>query len=268
MASIKEYSDLHGHVAIITGGAGYLGRTMAHTLAEAGANIAIVDIRLEAINQICADLEEKWGIRTCGLVVDLEKEDEVRAIPGKVVEALGRIDILINNAAFVGTSDLSGWGVPFDEQETPTWRRALEVNLTAVFELTQACVPYLRKSGQGCIVNIASIYGVVGPDPRLYEGLPKMFNPAAYAASKGGIVQFTKWCATVLAPEIRVNAITPGGIFRNQNPLFLERYESRCPMKRMAREDDFIGATLFLASRLSKYITGQNIIVDGGFSVW
>lgn len=268
MASIREQMDLKGRVAVITGGAGYLGRTMAHTLAEAGADIAIVDIRKEGVDQICADLKAQWGVRTCGLAVDLEKEEQVRAIPGKVAEALGSVDILMNNAAFVGTSNLSGWGVPFDEQETPTWRRALEVNLTAVFELTQACAPFLRKSGHGCIVNTASIYGIVGPDPRLYTDLPKMFNPAAYAASKGGVVQFTKWCATVLAPEIRVNAITPGGIFRNQNPKFLERYEFRCPMKRMAHEDDFIGATLFLASDLSKYVTGQNIVVDGGFSVW
>ncbi|MBO4305510.1 MAG: SDR family NAD(P)-dependent oxidoreductase, partial [Lentisphaeria bacterium] len=159
MASIREYSDLHGRTAVITGGAGYLGRTMAHTLAEAGANIAIVDIRQEGVDQICADLKEKWGVHTCGLVVDLEKEEEVRTIPGKVAEALGSLDILMNNAAFVGTSNLSGWGVPFDEQETPTWRRALEVNLTAVFELTQAAAPYLRKSGHGSIVNTASIYG-------------------------------------------------------------------------------------------------------------
>jgi len=260
--------DLRGRAAIITGGAGYLGRTMAHALAEAGADIAVVDIRKEGIDRTCADLKAQWGVRTVGLAVDLEKEAEVRAIPGKVAEALGSVDILMNNAAFVGTSDLSGWGVPFAEQETPTWRRALEVNLTAVFELTQACAPFLRKSGHGSIVNTASIYGIVGPDPRLYDNLPKMFNPAAYASSKGGLIQFTKWCATVLAPDIRVNAITPGGIFRNQNPKFLERYEFRCPMKRMAHEDDFIGATVFLASDLSKYITGQNIVVDGGFSVW
>lgn len=267
MASIREYSDLHGRVAVITGGAGYLGRTMAHTLAEAGADIVIVDINQEKIDAFCKELEKKWNVRTLGIAADLEDKDARRAIPEKTAAALGGMDILINNAAFVGTSNLTGWGVPFDQQETETWRRALEVNLTAVFDLTQASAPYLRKSGHGCIVNTASIYGIVGPDPRLYEGLP-MFNPAAYAASKGGIVQFTKWCSTVLAPAIRVNAITPGGIFRNQDPKFLERYEYRCPLRRMAREDDFIGATLFLASDLSKYITGQNIVVDGGFSVW
>ena len=268
MACIREQIDLKGRVAVITGGAGYLGRVMADTLAEAGADIAIVDINSERIDGVCGDLQQHWNVKTLALKVDLEQEEQVRAIPVAVVKALGRLDILINNAAFVGTSNLSGWGVPFEEQKTPTWRRALEVNLTAVFELTQASVPYLRASGHGCIINTASIYGIVGPDPRLYTDLPKMFNPAAYASSKGGLVQFTKWCATVLAPDIRVNAITPGGIFRNQNPKFLERYEFRCPLKRMAHEDDFIGATIFLASDLSKYVTGQNIIVDGGFSVW
>ena len=267
MASIREQMDLHDRTAIITGGAGYLGRTMAHTLAEAGANIALVDLNAEKIADVCKDLEVRWGIKTCGIDVDLENKEQRRQVVEKTVDALGGLDILINNAAFVGTSNLSGWGVPFEQQETETWRRALEVNLTAVFDLTQTAVPYLKESGHGNIINVASIYGIVGPDPRLYSDLP-MFNPAAYAASKGGVVQFTKWCSTVLAPEIRVNAITPGGIFRNQDPAFLERYESRTPLKRMAHEDDFIGATVFLASDLSKYITGQNIVVDGGFSVW
>ena len=267
MINIKTLMSLQDRVAVITGGAGYLGRTMAHTLAEAGANIVIVDIDKKKIDAFCKELEDTWQIKTLGLDVDLEVEKQRKSIADKVIASFGRLDILINNAAFVGTSNLSGWGVPFEQQETETWNRALEVNLTAVFDLTQECVPFLRKSGTGSIINIASIYGIVGPDPRLYEGLP-MFNPAAYAASKGGVVQFTKWCSTVLAPEIRVNAITPGGIFRNQHPDFLKRYESRTPLKRMAHEEDFIGATIFLASDLSKYITGQNIVVDGGFSVW
>lgn len=267
MPTIKEQMNLCDRVAVITGGAGYLGRTMANTLAEAGADIVIVDINMEKITAVCNDLEDKWQIKTLGIAVDLENKEERCKIVPQVIDKFGHLDILINNAAFVGTSNLTGWGVPFEQQETETWRRAIEVNLTAVFDLTQTAAPYLKASGHGSIINVASIYGIVGPDPRLYTDLP-MFNPAAYAASKGGVVQFTKWCSTVLAPEIRVNAITPGGIFRNQDPAFLERYESRTPLKRMAHEDDFIGATVFLASDLSKYITGQNIVVDGGFSVW
>jgi len=177
------------------------------------------------------------------------------------------MDILLNNAAYVGTSGLTGWAVPFEQQTSDTWRKAMEVNLTAVFNLTQASREALIASGHGSIINIASIYGIVGPNLDLYEGT-SMGNPAAYAASKGGLVQFTRWCATVLAPQIRVNAITPGGISRNQSETFLERYVSRTPMKRMGTEEDFQGAIVYLASDLSKYVTGHNLIVDGGFSVW
>ena len=125
MASIREYFDLHGRVAVITGGAGYLGRTMANTLAEAGADIVIVDINQEKIDVFCKELESKWNVRTLGIAADLENKDARRAVPEKVIAASGRLDILINNAAFVGTSNLTGWGVPFDQQETETWRRAL-----------------------------------------------------------------------------------------------------------------------------------------------
>jgi NAD(P)-dependent dehydrogenase (short-subunit alcohol dehydrogenase family) len=267
MASIREQIDLKGRVAVITGGAGHLGRVMANTLAEAGADIAIVDIKQEYINPVLSELREKWGCRAVGIAVDLEDSDAAAKIPAKIVERLGRLDILINNAAFVGTSGLTGWNEPFERQSVETWKRALTVNLTAIFALTQAAAPFLREFGHGSIINVASIYGIVGPDFRLYDGL-NMSNPAAYAASKGGVVQFTRWSSTVLAPEIRVNAITPGGIFRNQDPKFVGRYESRTPLKRMAHEEDFIGATIFLASDLSKYVTGQNIVVDGGFSVW
>ena len=267
MASIKEQCDLRGRVAAVTGGAGHLGRTMLNALAEAGADVVVIDIKQEYIDPVSTELQEKWGCRAAGIAVDLEDSDAAAKIPAKIVEQMGRLDILVNNAAFVGTSGLTGWNEPFERQSVETWKRALTVNLTADFALTQAAAPFLRESGHGSIINIASIYGIVGPDFRLYDGL-HMSNPAAYAASKGGVVQFTRWCSTVLAPEIRVNAITPGGIFRNQDPKFVERYESRTPMKRMAHEDDFIGATIFLASDLSKYVTGQNIIVDGGFSVW
>ena len=267
MGGIKEQLDIKGRVAAVTGGAGHLGRTMLNALAEAGADVVVIDIKDEYIAPVVATLKEKWNCRVVGIAVDLEDSDAAAKIPAKIVEQMGRLDILINNAAFVGTSGLTGWNEPFERQSVETWKRALTVNLTADFALTQAAAPFLRTSGHGSIINIASIYGIVGPDFRLYDGL-HMSNPAAYAASKGGVVQFTRWCSTVLAPEIRVNAITPGGIFRNQDPKFVERYESRTPMKRMAHEDDFIGATIFLASDLSKYVTAQNIVVDGGFFVW
>ena len=117
------------------------------------------------------------------------------------------------------------------------------------------------------MINVGSIYGMVGPDMRLYEGTT-MGNPAAYAASKGGLLQFTRWLATILAPEVRVNSITPGGVWRNQPEAFHERYKARTPLRRMAHEEDFKGAVAYLASDLSSYVTGHNLLVDGGWTVW
>ena len=145
--------------------------------------------------------------------------------------------------------------------------KAMEVNATAPFELVQSALPLLKQSGNGSIINIASIYGILGPDWSLYDGTT-MANPAGYAASKGALVQLSRWLATTVGPSVRVNSISPGGIARGQPPSFVSRYVERTPLKRMATESDFKGIILFLASDLSRYVTGQNIIVDGGWSAW
>jgi NAD(P)-dependent dehydrogenase (short-subunit alcohol dehydrogenase family) len=177
------------------------------------------------------------------------------------------LNILINNAAFVGTSDLQGWSEPFERQTVETWRRALEVNLTAIFDLSQGLTPLLKVAEGANIINIASIYGTYGPDWSLYKGT-SMSNPAAYGAAKGGLIQFTRWLSTTIAPSVRVNAISPGGIYRNQPEQFVERYKAKTPLGRMATEDDFRGVVAYLASDLSRYVTGQNLSVDGGWGVW
>ena len=162
---------------------------------------------------------------------------------------------------------MPGWSVPFELQSVETWRRAFEVNLTAIFELCQGLTPILRSSRDSSIINIGSIYGFLAPDWNLYKET-QMGNPAAYGVSKAGLIQFTRWLSTTLGPEIRVNSISPGGIIRNQPVEFVNRYEARTPIGRMATEDDFRGAIAYLASDLSRYVTGQNLIVDGGWGVW
>lgn len=262
--SIKELMSLTGRVAIITGGAGHLGREICDTLAELGAAITVVD-RQDA--KTCAERVAKtFKAETLALDVDLSDEVGTRAIAAQVQARFGRCDILVNNAAFVGTSNLIGWAAPFAEQSVATWRQAIEVNLTAAFVLSQAMAPLLSAQA-GSIVNIASIYGNLGPDWRRYEGTA-LGNPAAYAASKGGLIQLTRWLATTLAPGIRVNVISPGGIERGQPKAFADQYIAQTPMQRMAREEDFKGAVAFLASDASAYMTGQNIMVDGGYSAW
>lgn len=268
MRSLHELMNLKDRVALVTGGAGYLGQAMASSLAECGAAIILVDQNREACAAAAAAIERRYSVKTLSIVTDLEKEEEVSALPSQAVGYMGRLDILVNNAAFVGSTALEGWGVPFERQSTQTWRRALEVNLTACFTLIREATPFLKESNHASIVNLGSIYGVVGPDLSLYDGISNMGNPAAYAASKGGLLQLTRWMATVLAPRIRVNAITPGGVWRNQPYTFEERYRKRTPLGRMAVEEDFKGVIAWLASDASSYVTGQNIQVDGGWSVW
>lgn len=259
--------SLKGRVAVVTGGAGYIGSALCSALAEAGADVAVLDIEIEGAQEVASSIHSELGRNTLALEIDLSDEQRTRTVPDRVIEQLGRIDILVNCAAFVGTSELEGWATTFPEQRLPAWRAALEVNLSSVFVLSQACMPALQQSGHGAIINVGSTYGVVGPDLRLYEGTA-MGNPAAYAASKGGLLQLTRWLATVLAPDIRVNCMSPGGVWRNQPEAFLKRYVDRTPLKRMACEEDLKGAVVYLASDMSSYVTGQNIMVDGGWTVW
>lgn len=265
MRHIRNLMDLTGRVAIITGGAGHIGFAIAQTLAEAGASLALVDRNLSDLERSAHALGE--GADVALFPLDLGVEADVRGLPSRVAERFGRIDVLVNCAAFVGTSNLEGWSVPFEEQKSAAWRAAFEVNVTAAFELVQAALPWLRISGKGSIVNISSLYGEYGPDWRLYEGTT-MGNPAAYGASKGALNQLTRWLATTLAPDVRCNAISPGGVARNQPAEFVNRYVERTPLKRMACEEDFKGAALFLASDMSCYVTGQNLAVDGGWGIW
>ncbi len=267
MTTITELMNLKGRRAMITGATGGLGRVMADTLAELGADLVLVDRPGSDYGPLEHDLRDKWTVVTRALECDLELEDHRNAMI-ETVKADGRgLNVLINNAAFVGTTELQGWITPFEEQTVETWRRAMEVNLTTAFHLCQAFTPELRAAKGGNIINIASIYGEYGPDWRLYEGT-SMGSPAAYAASKGGLIQLTRWLATTLAPQVRVNAISPGGVSRSQPEVFVKRYEQRTPLGRMATEDDFRGVIAFLASDLSRYVTGQNLLVDGGWGQW
>lgn len=258
---------MNGRVAVITGGTGHIGHVLVDVLGELGAAIVVLDVSADACAAEARRIGEQYGVGALPCPVDLRDTAAIRDVPEVVRKEFGRLDILINCAAMGGSMDLEGWTSPFEEQSVEVWREALEVNLTAPFVLIQACRELLVASGHGSIINVCSIYGVVGPDWRLYADTP-MGNPAAYGASKGGLLQLTRWLATTLAPRIRVNAITPGGVFRNTSEPFLSRYVERTPLRRMATEEDFKGAVAYLASDLSSYVTGQNLVVDGGWTAW
>ena len=267
MTSIRSLSDLSGRRALITGAAGGLGSVFAETLAELGADLVLVDRPGTNLTPLCAKLAGAWGINTDFYFCDFEIQEQRSEVISKIIASGKGLNILVNNAAFVGTSDLTGWGNSFLDQSIDTWRRALEVNLTSVFDLCQGLLPLLESAKGANIVNIASIYGLYGPDWSLYEGT-SIGNPAAYGASKGGLIQFTRWLATTIGPRVRVNAISPGGILRNQPSEFVERYQAKTPLGRMGSEDDFRGALAYLTSDLSNYVTGQVLQVDGGWGTW
>ena len=226
MRTLKQLMDLQNRVALITGGAGHIGRAIGESLAELGAAIAVLDIEQAAAEKVAADLTQNYDVKTSALAVDLDDVTAVKAAPARVAREFGRLDILIHSAAYGGDTKFPGWAVPFDQQTTEAWDRALRVNLTSAFVLAQAAQQPLTDSGHGSIVFISSIYGLVGPDMSLYEGT-SMANPAGYGASKGGLLQLTKHLATVLAPHVRVNAISPGGVWRQQPDRFHERYRAR-----------------------------------------
>ena len=267
MKTVAELMDLRGRTALITGGTGHIGSAMGEALAELGASIAILGRSTDACTTVSERLSNAFGVRTMPFAVDLADEAAVRAVPGRVVDAFGSLDVIIHSAALVGTAGLKGWAVPFEEQSAATWRAALEVNLTSAFVLVQSASEALAARGRGSVIMVGSIYGVVGPDLGLYENT-SLGNPAAYAASKGGLLQLTRWLSTVLAPRVRVNMLTPGGVERGQPDAFRERYLRRTPLGRMANEEDLKGAAAFLATDLSAYVTGQNLIVDGGWTAW
>jgi NAD(P)-dependent dehydrogenase (short-subunit alcohol dehydrogenase family) len=267
MATLRELSNLKGRQALITGAAGGLGQIFAETLAELGADLILVDLHGTNLEDLADRLIKGWGISVKNIYCDLENQNQRSALIKQVTNSKGDLNILVNNAALVGASDLEGWSVPFEDQSIDTWRRATEINLTAVFDLCQGLLPLMKNAMGANIVNIASIYGSYGPDWSLYKDT-EMGNPAAYAATKGGLIQFTRWLATTISPAVRVNAISPGGVLRNQPKSFQNRYESKVPMARMASEQDFKGALAFLSTDLSAYVTGHILEVNGGWGAW
>jgi NAD(P)-dependent dehydrogenase (short-subunit alcohol dehydrogenase family) len=267
MKTFQDLANLRGRTALVTGANGLLGRVFCETLAELGANLILVDLPESDFETTKSSIIKNREIEVSCIPENLEDSSQRENLIRSIIESNIELNLLVNNAAFVGTSNLNGWNVSLENQSLDTWRRSMEVNLTAVFDLCKGLYPIMKGSTGANIVNIASIYGIYGPDWRLYEGT-QMGNPAAYAVSKGGIIQLTRWLATTMAPNVRVNAISPGGVKNGQNSSFIKKYESRTPLERMATPQDMKGAIAFLASDLSEYVTGHILEVNGGWGIW
>ena len=274
--TIQKKFDLTGRVAIVTGGVGLLGAEFCRTLAEAGAAVAVVDLNASA-SQGTADALTKNGYHALAVPTDITQPDSVNAMVEKVLAKFGRLDILVNSAALdpkfdpdaakKGIAPGAFEGYPLDQ-----WNAAMNVNLTGMFLVTQACVkPMIAQRKKGSVINICSTYGLNGPDQRIYvkDGQRVAFKPVYYTVTKAGVMGFTKYLAAYYAgTEIRVNALTPGGVFNNHEEYFVKNYSAKTIMGRMANKDEMNGALLFLASDASSYMTGNNVVVDGGWTAW
>lgn len=260
---------LDGKVALVTGGAGILGQRFCAGLAAAGARVAVVDLDAEVAQRCAAQL----GVEARGFGCDVADPASVRACVDAVLVHYGAIDVLHNNAA-TKSRDVRAFFAPFEDYSSEVWREVMGVNIDGMFLMAQAVGRHMVARGRGgAVIQTASIYGLVGPDARIYEGSDYLGGPintpAVYAASKAAVVGLTKWLATHWAAHgIRVNCLVPGGVSSGQNSVFAEHYASRVPMGRMARADEMVPALLYLASEASSYVTGQVLAVDGGWTAW
>ena len=261
--SLAQLRDLTGRKVLLTGGAGHIALAASESLIELGATVMLLDRDADA----CEARAKKLGAHALPIGCDLKDEKAVRTAARQSIDKLGGLDILIHCAAYVGTTKAPGWSAPFEEQTVSAWNDAMAINVTAAFVLAQESRDALTKSGRGSIILLNSIYGMLGPKMALYAGT-EMFNPVAYGVSKGGLLQLMRYLATTLAPSVRVNCISVGGVLRDQPKEFRQRYEADTPLRRMATEEDAKGAIAYLASDLSAYVTGHNLIVDGGWSAW
>lgn len=274
MSTIMDKFSLENRVALVTGGAGLLGRQFTRALGEAGASVVVADLdKAAAVTH--ADCLVSEGLQALPVGVDVRDPDSVAAMADTAVEAFGRLDILVNSAALDPKFDPQHQGDhtdnAFETYPLETWRQAMDVNLTGMFLACQAAVRHMLTQEHGVIINICSTYGLGGPDQRIYERPegPRQVKPVYYTVSKAGVLGLTKYLATYYAGKpIRVNALTPGGVYNDHDGVFLQAYSARTVMGRMAKPDEMSGAIVFLASEASSYMTGANLIVDGGWTAW
>jgi len=242
---------LKDKIILVTGGSGLIGRAIVADILKKGGFVINMDINVES------------DMQNGTIKADITNDTEVYEAVSNIIIKFGKIDGLVNNA-YPRTND---WGAKFEDIIPKSWRKNVDMQLNSYFVISQAVLKQMKVQRNGSIVNIASIYGVVGNDFTVYEGTP-LTSPAAYSAIKGGIINFSRYLASYYGEEnIRINCVSPGGIFDNQNPVFVKNYEHKVPLKRMGLPDDIAPAVSFLLSEEAKYITGHNLIIDGGWTI-
>ncbi len=261
---MSEIVDISGKRILLVGATGVLGRVYASALAKKGANLIIADKEQTDV------LSFAQKIDALGVIVDVSSEKSVIDCINYCSEKLGGLDGVINNAAATteGLMESGQSFAEFEEYPLEVWEKTVNINLTGTFLVAREAGRLMKStSTSASLVNISSIYGVVGPDHRIYEGQSFKSFPG-YSASKSGVIGLTKWLATWWGGTIRVNCVTPGGVFNDHNDQFVKAYSSRVPMERMADREELVGIVLYLLSDSSSYVTGQNFIIDGGLTAW
>jgi NAD(P)-dependent dehydrogenase (short-subunit alcohol dehydrogenase family) len=264
-------SPLSGRVAVVTGAIGLLGREHCRALSEAGAHVVAADLDAGA----CAALAAELPGESVGLAVDVTSPDSLEAAREEAIRRWDRIDVLVNNAAINDKFENPALALElsrFENYPLDLWERMFAVNVTGTFLASRVFGSVMCRRGGGSIINIASTYGIVAPDPSLYlgpDGRPTFHKSPAYPSTKGAILAFTRFLAAYWGSAgVRVNALSPGGVEAGQDPFFQTAYGLRTPLGRMADKKDFRGALVFLASDASAYMTGANLVVDGGWTIW
>lgn len=276
--TIQDLFNLSGKTAVITGGAGFLGQQHAAALLEAGASVVLWDFVEKKLKEVLPGLEQKYPGKISGEVVDISDTASVTKAADAIAKKFGSLEILVNNAGMTvaqGEEKFRRYFDKFEDYPLELWEMALKVNLTGTVLVTQKLAPLLLKKG-GSVINIASDVGVISPDHRIYEPNPERgyegvhFNsPLSYATSKAALIHMTKFWATYWCKKgIRVNAISPAGVENNQDPKFRRELTDRIPLGRMAKPHEFKGAIVFLASDASSFMTGHNMVIDGGRTIW
>lgn len=274
--SVKDTFDLSGRVAVITGGAGLLGVKHGEAVAEMGGIPVLVDIDEQRARAAADSISAVYGVPALGMAVNITQADQVEAMLARVLDAFGRVDMLINNAANNPKVE-AGSGVQWSRLENfplDVWQGDIAVGLTGAFLCSRVIGSHLAAQKRGVILNIASDLAVIAPDQRIYRqpGLPddqQPVKPVTYSVVKAGLVGLTRYLATYWADHgVRVNALSPGGVYTSQDDAFVQRLTNLIPMGRMAHKDEYKGVVVFLVSDASSYMTGVNVVMDGGRTVW
>lgn len=259
--------DLTNKVAIVTGGAGLLASEHAIALCSYGATVVLADFNLEKC-EAAVDVLKKDGLNVSAAFCDVTKKESWETLLADVLKKHNKVDILINNAGFTNQSKSANFDASFENFPLEDWNAIINVNLTGAFLGCQVVGKQMLAQGKGSIINIASLYGVVSPNHNIYPGTG-ISQPVAYSVSKHGVVALTKYVATLWASKgVRVNSLTPGGIFNGHQGLFLERFKQLNPIGRMSEKEELRGGIVYLASDASSHVVGHNLIIDGGWTAW